>query len=372
LERILRARARVFDLQNEERSTVCPSFALSQIVEAQETTSRLGCSPYRREQEEFRSGQFSIDDPQSTQSHAQATLISIEALGSGEVWDIEVEEDHSYIAQGFVHHNSSSNPNLQNIPVRHKIIGPMLRSLFIPEKGRRWRRTDYSQIEYRLLAHYAVGEMSEEIRERYRNFPDTSFHIMVSEMVQAVTGVMMEYKPAKNLNFGLVYGMGKDKTARSLGVDFELGLKLYNAYFEALPCVKETYDSAQRLAERRGYIKTLLGRRSRFDTYEENPFRAGQMQRAGARKALNRCLQGGAADIMKTAMKDCWDEGLFKGDGCPHLTVHAELNWSDDGNEHRFRQIEEIMTNCVKLKVPMMVETETGPDWGHCTKAAKA
>lgn len=263
---------------------------------------------------------------------------------------------------------SSSNPNLQNIPVRHKVIGPMLRGLFVPEKGRRWRRTDYSQIEYRLLAHYAVGDMAEEIRERYRNEPKTSFHIMVAEMVKEVTGVMMEYKPAKNLNFGLVYGMGKDKTARSLGVDYELGLKLYNAYFEALPCVKQTYDSAQRLAERRGYIKTLLGRRSRFDTYEENPYRAGQMQRAGARKALNRCLQGGAADFMKKAMKDCWDAGLFKGDGCPHLTVHDELNWSDDGDVERFRQIEEIMINCLKLKVPMMIETETGSDWGHCSK----
>ena len=103
---------------------------------------------------------------------------------------------------------------------------------------------------------------------------------------------------------------------RTLGVELDRAEALYDAYFEALPCVKETFNSAQRLAERRGYIKTLLGRRSRFNEYEENPFRAGMMQRAGTRKALNRCLQGGAADILKKAMLTCWREGLFNGDNC--------------------------------------------------------
>ena len=261
---------------------------------------------------------------------------------------------------------SSSNPNLQNIPARHKVIGPLIRSLFIPREGCRWRRADYSQIEYRLLAHYAVGEMSKEIRARYNTDPSTNFHNVTLELVHQITGIEMGYKPAKNLNFGLVYGMSKDKTARSLGVEYGQGLQLYNAYFDALPCVKQTYDSAQRLAERRGFIKTLLGRRSRFTEMEENPFHAGVMQRAGARKALNRCLQGGSADILKKAMLMCWCEGLFNGDGCPHLTVHDELDWSDDGDEERFRRIEHIMTHCVELKVPLMVSMETGPNWGEC------
>ena len=127
---------------------------------------------------------------------------------------------------------------------------------------------------------------------------------MTVDLVREVTGIELGRKPAKNLNFGLVYGMGKDKTARSLGVEYEQGIALYNAYFEALPCVKKTYDSAQRLAERRGYIKTLLGRRSRFNTFEANPY-TGVNQRAGARKALNRVLQGGSADILKKAMLIC-------------------------------------------------------------------
>jgi DNA polymerase I-like protein with 3'-5' exonuclease and polymerase domains len=252
---------------------------------------------------------------------------------------------------------SSSNPNLQNIPSRDPVLGPLLRSLFVPEEGCRWRRADYSQIEYRLLAHYAVGDGAEAIRERYRNDPTTDFHEMTMHMVREHTGVELGRKPSKNLNFGLVYGMGRDKTTRSLGVSEDLGERLYDAYFVAMPSVKKTYKSAERLARRRGYIKTLLARRRRF------------VDADGTHRALNACLQGGAADIIKKAMVDCHKAGVFDATGIPHLTVHDELDWSDDGSpraQEGFAEAERIMVECVKLKVPLMVDVSRGKHWGEC------
>lgn len=252
---------------------------------------------------------------------------------------------------------SSSNPNLQNIPARDPVLGPLLRSFFIPEEECTWKRADYSQIEYRLLAHYAVGPGAEAIRERYRTDPSTDFHEMTMHMVHEQTGVELGRKPSKNLNFGLVYGMGRDKTTRSLGVSQDLGERLYDAYFEAMPSVKRTYKSAERLARRRGFIKTLLGRRRRFEKEE------------GTHKALNACLQGGAADIMKKAMVDCYRAGVFDATGIPHLTVHDELDWSDDGSPRAaegFAEAERIMTQCVQLRVPLMVDISSGAHWGEC------
>jgi DNA polymerase I-like protein with 3'-5' exonuclease and polymerase domains len=252
---------------------------------------------------------------------------------------------------------SSSNPNLQNIPSRDPVIGPLLRSLFIPEEGGRWKRADYSQIEYRLLAHDAVGPGAEAIRERYRNDPTTDFHEMTMHMVKEQTGVEMGRKPSKNLNFGLVYGMGREKTTRSLGVSQDLGERLYDAYFEALPSVKRTYKSAERLARRRGYIKTVLKRRRRFPDGD------------GTHKALNARLQGGAADVMKKAMVDCYRAGVFDATGIPHLTVHDELDWTDDGTSRAaegFAEAERIMCACIPLRVPLMVDMSSGAHWGEC------
>lgn len=252
---------------------------------------------------------------------------------------------------------SSSNPNLQNIPSRHPVIGPMLRGLFIPEEGCVWRRQDYSQIEYRALAHYATGPGAEEIRERYRTDPDTDFHEMTVQMVQSQTGVQLDRKPAKNLNFGLVYGMSRDKTTRSLAVSEDLGARLYDAYFEAMPSVKHTYRAAERLAKRRGYIRTLLGRRRRFKNGEH------------AHKALNSLLQGTAADIMKKAMFEIYRSGLTRALGPPHLTVHDELDWSDPctaESAEAFMEVERILVQCVEMRVPLMVDVSTGANWGEC------
>jgi len=265
---------------------------------------------------------------------------------------------------------SSSNPNLQNIPARDPVIGPLLRGLFIPREGRRWRRFDYSQIEYRMLAHYAIGKGSEEVRRRYRDNPDTDYHDTTVEMIRDLADLIMDRKPAKNMNFGLVYGMGEEKTIRSLGVGLEKGKQLYDGYHRALPFVKETYKSAQRLAKRRGYIKTILGRRRRFDRMEADKFNEGAMQRAGVHVALNACLQGSAADIAKKAAVDCYEAGLFDVTGIPTLFVHDEFDFDEDQDTKRvqeaFAEVKRIMETCVPCKVPIIADVSWGANWGEC------
>lgn len=252
---------------------------------------------------------------------------------------------------------SSSNPNLQNIPARDKVLGPLLRSLFIPRAGCRWRKMDYSQIEYRLLAHYGLGRGAEEIRQRYRSDPRTDYHSLTAELVRHFTGIELERGPTKGINFGLVYGMGRDKLLRSLGLGPEIGAQLYNAYFEANPSVRHTSQAAERIAKRRGYVTTILGRRRRFP------------DGSGTHKALNAVLQGSAADVMKKGMLDCYRAGVFKVTGTPHLTVHDELDWSDDNTpaaQAAFKEAQWLLENCVPLKVPLVVESLSGANWGAC------
>lgn len=252
---------------------------------------------------------------------------------------------------------SSSNPNLQNIPARHAVIAALLRGLFIPEPGCRWRKYDYSQIEYRGLAHYAVGRRADDLREQYNTNPKTDFHDNTIAMVQHYTDITLDRRPAKNINFGLTYGMGEDKLIRSLGVGQDLGRRLYAAYHQAMPMVKATYDSADRLARRRGYIKTILKRRRRFKNGE------------GTHAALNALLQGTAADIIKKAMHDIWGSGVCDFIEVPYLTVHDELDWNDPGTpqtDAAFKEVEHILENCVRLRVPLLVDKTIGANWGQC------
>lgn len=252
---------------------------------------------------------------------------------------------------------SSSDPNLQNIPIRHKVIGPLLRSLFIPEPGCRWRKHDYSQIEYRGLAHYAVGRRADALREQYNSDPNTDFHVMTVDMVNQFTGVALDRRPAKNINFGLTYGMGKTKLIRSLGTSVSLGTQLFNAYHEAMPMVQATYDGAERLAKRRGFIRTILKRRRRFHRRED------------CRKALNALLQGSAADTMKKGMVDMWRAGICDVIGAPHLTVHDELDNSDPGtpeSDEAFAEMKNILETCVQMRVPLLVDVSIGNNWGDC------
>jgi DNA polymerase-1 len=286
---------------------------------------------------------------------------------------------------------SSSTPNLQNIPSR-SVLGKIIRTIFIPDIGhKQWRKKDYSQIEYRGLAHYAVGPGADDVRARYLADPRTDFHKMVHGIILAQTGQDLDRAYVKNTNFGTVYGMGVAKLAVQLGIPFVLAKQVYETIHGAAPFMKATMDETMIEAQRTGYITTILGRRSRFDLwvpfdweerqnawplpYEQAITRYRDPVRAYLHKALNRRLQGSAADLIKAAMLQCWKDGVFDYVGVPRLTVHDELDFSDAGlqySEEAFAHINRVMENAIQFRVPIMVEEEVGPNWGEVKKLKAA
>lgn len=276
---------------------------------------------------------------------------------------------------------SSSNPNLQNIPARDKEAKRLLRSVFVPDDASHvWWKFDYSQVEYRLLAHEAVGRGAEAIRERYRADPTTDYHEATRQQIKAQTGIMLERSPTKNINFGLAYGMQIRKLAASLGLSVEDAQPLFDAYHAGVPFVQETFDKFQRQARATGEVRTILGRRRRFDLFGPRSFDStgtglpmdkaierwgrGNIRRLDVHKGLNQRLQGSAADIMKQAMVDCYESGAFDATGVPLLTVHDELDFSAPPDVPEFAEVRRIMETCVELKVPLICEPSTGPNWG--------
>lgn len=278
---------------------------------------------------------------------------------------------------------SSSNPNLQNIPSRHPRLGPLIRGMFIPEPGEKWLKIDWSQIEYRLLCHYGIGESAEKARKMYREDPSTDFHVFTSEL----TGV--ERKSAKGINFGLVYGMGEPSLAGHLGKQLNEVKPIFDAYHENMPFVKETYNVVQSAAQRRGWIRTIGKRLRRFDRWEPSDWNAksddfealpleearakwgARIRRAFCHKALNSLLQGSAADIMKEAMRQIWEAGVCDVLGAPLLTVHDELDWSVPQTKEGMdaaKEVHHIMETCVPLQVPLRAESELGANWGQLDK----
>lgn len=279
---------------------------------------------------------------------------------------------------------ASSDPNLQNLPARDPVLGPLIRGCFVPDHGHPgWRAIDYSSIEYRFLAHYATGRGSDDVRRVFAKDPFADYHAIVCDMVNDAADIGLKRKPAKTINFGLVYGMGMDKLCRALGVSDAEGKNIIKVYFESLPYVKDTLEHYSNFAGREGYVQTVLGRRSRFNSfvpstrggrnkrplpYEQALAEYGpRIERVGLHKAVNRVLQGSAADLMKKAMVDCYDAGLFD-DLMPCLTVHDELDWSDpceSWSDERFLEIRHIMETAIpNLKVPIICATDRGPDWG--------
>lgn len=296
---------------------------------------------------------------------------------------------------------SSSDPNLQNIPSRTE-LGKRVRECFEPYKGHYgWRKLDYSQIHYRILAHNAVDNgdgSAEALRERYRNDPDTDYHQDVLFNVAPLMGWdtsddehnKFVRRPIKNVNFGLLYGQTekslRKKTAAYFGSSFteEQAKGFFDAYHRAAPYVKATMDAIEAEATANGYVETVLGRRIRmplwepFDNYRRQaiPLPKDQavkhygsfIRLAFAYRSINYKFQGSEPDIMKEGLRKCWRSGVFEVTGVPALTVHDELDWSqmDDSPEtlEAFRFIQETMANAVKLSVPVKVDASEGPNWG--------
>ncbi len=266
---------------------------------------------------------------------------------------------------------SYSNPNLQQIPARNNIIGPRIRRLFIPEEGCKWGTFDYSQQEPRITAHFAKltnGGLpgSDTVIDAYQN-EDADFNQVVADMAG------IDRKTAKTINLGMMYGMGKGKLGSELGLDEEDTADLWKQYHKSVPFIKELADKVSQRAQDVGYIRTLLGRKCRFDLWEPNLFGINKplphveamrehgknIRRAFTYKALNKLIQGSAADQTKQAMIDLHEEGFL-----PHIQVHDELNLSVD-NPEKYSVIQTIMENCVDLKVKCKVDVEIGKSWGE-------
>jgi DNA polymerase I-like protein with 3'-5' exonuclease and polymerase domains len=282
---------------------------------------------------------------------------------------------------------SSSTPNLQNLPSRDDELAPLVRGLFIPDDGhKQWRKYDYSQIEYRFLIHFAVNglhdDSADEVRRIFNANPQTDYHDMTRDLVHRQTGQLLDRKPIKNINFGLIYGMGVDKLAGGLGLSVKEGKELFAAYHKGAPFAKATMDACSKEAMDFGTITTILGRKSRFDLwepdswghdrenlalpYEQAILRYGKIRRAYTHKALNRRLQGSAADLMKVAMLQCWEEGIFDETGVPRLTVHDELDFSDPGGkDEAFRAMRHVLETAIPLRIPVKADCDIGPNWGN-------
>ena len=262
---------------------------------------------------------------------------------------------------------SYNNPNLQQIPARNKELGPLIRSLFIPEEGCTWGCFDYSQQEPRLVTHYAALDGLygvDEVLDSY-NEGEADFHQIVSDMAN------IPRSQAKTINLGLFYGMGKNKLQAELGVSKEDAEDLFRTYHDKVPFVKMLMESVMRRAQDRGRVRTLLGRRCRFNLWEPNQFGIHKalkhedalaehgpgIKRAFTYKALNKLIQGSAADMTKKAMVDLYKEGII-----PHIQVHDELDISVDNNADK---IKDIMESAVDLEVPNKVDYESGPNWGQ-------
>ena len=297
---------------------------------------------------------------------------------------------------------SYANPNLQQIPARDPDTGPLIRSLFIPEEGCTWGTFDYSQQEPRLVAHYALRfglDSAAPISEAYQEDPKTDFHQIVADMAE------IDRKEAKTINLGLFYGMGKAKLQNELNVSKDKADELFNTYHGRVPFVKQLMNQVMSAAQSKGQIKTLLGRRCRFPKYEpilrgsdwgtfvpaedhdtmlelqemgphlkdrdgnilkdtkgnpkKNYWHNNSTRRAFTYKALNKLIQGSAADMTKKAMVDLYKEGLIG-----HIQIHDELDFSIE-SESQAKKIKDIMENAVDLKVPNKVDYESGPNWGE-------
>jgi DNA polymerase I-like protein with 3'-5' exonuclease and polymerase domains len=269
---------------------------------------------------------------------------------------------------------SSSNPNMQQVPARDPVYAPMIRGLFLPDDGR-WGKFDYSQQEPRVTVHYAFicgFRGAAEARQRYIDDPNTDYHQLVTDWINRVRETTRTV--AKTINLGLSYGMGIKKLAGELNIAIQDARDLMEQYHRAVPFIRPLGDKCQRVARQRGYIKTLLGRRRRFELfgppnwkpgiqpkrYEEAIEEFGRpVNRYFLHKAMNALIQGGAADMIKKAMINVFREGIV-----PHLTVHDELDCTIH-NKKEAKLIRDIMLNCVKLTVPLKVDVGIGPSWGE-------
>lgn len=270
---------------------------------------------------------------------------------------------------------ASSNPNIQQVPARDPVMAPIVRGVFVAPKGKVWGVHDYSQQEPRITVHYAAlrgFRGADEARRRYIDDPSTDYHDLTKDIVFEKSGLDIGRKSAKNINLGITYTMGGAKLCRQLGlptkhiphwrnpdlmveVAGDEGKAILDAYHLGMPFIRELMDECSRVVKRRGYIRTILGRLCHLPPSK-------------AHVAINRLIQGSAADMTKQAMVDLDESGYGN---LPLFQVHDELDHLFDEGPEGIKQakfVSEVMIETGRkmgVTVPMMVDTELGPSWGE-------
>lgn len=269
-----------------------------------------------------------------------------------------------------------SKPNLQQIPARDKAVGHSygqdMRALFIPEEGCMMAALDYSQIEYLLLGHYAVGQQAAWFRGQANAGVD--FHTVAMQ----ATGIPSR-PVVKTFNYGVIYGMGWrtalsnnyalfERLAAEKGMDVEqFARKMESDYHARLPVIKDTMRAVQNVAKLQGYVTTIGGRLQHKPKPQYDPA-TGKMNDF-IYKMLNKLIQGSAADILKFALLEAWESGVFDVLKM-HLTVHDEnvvsVPFNKVGTDAcvELKHIMDMSFHDV-LKVPMKAACELGPNWGY-------
>lgn len=278
---------------------------------------------------------------------------------------------------------AASNPNPQQIPAgkyrktgKENTIGKAIRACFISDTGN-WAKLDYSQQEPRVLVHFAAlcnFTGAKIAKMAYQNDRNMDFYNYMME----AAGI--DRRPAKDMYLGRCYGMGKDKMARKLNRSVEEATQILQVFDERVPFVKEIADSCNNTAQRRGSIKTLLGRRRHFNFWEPQdsfnmrkqgldtlPVRADEaekkwpgkrLQRANTHKALNSLIQGSSADMTKAALVKIWKEtGVV-----PYMQVHDEIDIAAV-DEEQAREFQKIAETCVEMCVPIRADLSYGRSW---------
>ena len=255
---------------------------------------------------------------------------------------------------------SSSDPNLQNIPIRTQ-EGRRIRQAFIAPEGRKIVAADYSQIELRIMAHLSSDA---GLLHAFANELDVHSATAAEVFDVSLEGVTTDQRrKAKAINFGLIYGMSAFGLAKQIGVARGEAQEYIDRYFARYPGVADYMDATRAIAHEQGYVETLLGRRLYLP---EINARNKQRQLAAERTAINAPMQGTAADIIKLAMidVDAWltDTGL---DAKMIMQVHDELVFevADDACETLCDNVTQRMANVIELQVPLLTEVGVGDNW---------
>lgn len=261
---------------------------------------------------------------------------------------------------------SSSNPNLQNIPVRGE-LGRRMRTCFTAGPGMKLISADYSQVELRVLAHYSQDPT---LLSAFRNGED--IHTRTAALLFDVDPAQIgpdQRRRAKTINFGLIYGMGARKLGQDLGIPLSEARMFIERYFARFAHIKEFFDSVEQEARKNGYVTTLSGRRRPLPDMLSQ---SGQARALAERQAVNTLIQGSAADLIKLAMLSVYNDGeLRRMKARMLLQIHDELivEAPEENAEAAASRLASLMTDTsawgLELHVPLVADAGVGRNWGE-------